>query len=96
MFTFAFLICFLSAALFSGVWITIHANHHHTHTADSHNCATCALIQSAENLLKQSGLAAILTALTLTGPWTGLMALLVPASLWAFQTPVSLKIRMNH
>ena len=49
----AFLVCFLIVSVLSSAFIFTHAEHAHDHNGVDGSCATCAQLQSAENILKQ-------------------------------------------
>lgn len=90
------LICFIVVSLLSGAFILTHADHEHDHNGVSGTCATCAQIQSAENLLKQLGTAVINAASVLAGLFASIAIIRSAFSNATLLTPVTLKIRMNN
>ena len=84
---FSFLICFIMVLLLSGAFILIHADHNHDGAGN--NCAVCAHIQNAENLLKASkGMLPVFVGLFLA-------ALCAVFPVFGLQTLINLKVRMN-
>lgn len=92
----AFLLCFIVVSMLSQAFILTHADHAHDNNGVGGGCATCAQIQSAENLLKQLGTAVINAAAAFTGLFTVIAIIQSAFSDITLLTPVTLKIRMNN
>lgn len=92
----AFLLCFIVVSIFSEAFIRTHADHAHENNGVGGGCATCAQIQSAENLLKQLATAVVSTASALVGMFAVIAIIQFDSSNITLLTPVTLKIRMNN
>ena len=93
----AFLICFIAALFFSNAFVLTHSDHDHDHDGAGGSCATCAHIQSAENLLKlkQIGATAKNIPFAFADLFSATGALCAISYLFRLQTPIDLKVRMN-
>lgn len=92
----AFLLCFIVVSIFSEAFILTHADHAHDNNGVGGGCATCAQIQSTENLLKQLGTAVVSAASALAGMFAVIAIIRFASSNITLLTPATLKIRMNN
>jgi hypothetical protein len=91
----ALCLCFAAAAVLSGAWIALHADHVHDHDGAGGCCSVCARIAAAWDALKQLGAA---SGYEMSAP-AFLAAVWVPASaLSGVHSPTlaELKVRMNN
>lgn len=92
----AFLLCFIVVSILSEAFILTHAGHAHDSNGIGGGCATCAQIQSVENLLKQLGTAVVSAASAFAGMFAFILIIRFTSSNITLLTPVTLKIRMNN
>jgi len=91
-----FLVCFLVVSILSSAFILTHADHEHDHNGVSGSCATCAQLQSAENILKQFSTALLGVLFSIAGLYAAIVILKAIAVHVSLSTPVALKIKMNN
>jgi hypothetical protein len=89
-------ICFAAAAVLSGAWVVIHANHVHDHDGAGGCCSVCAQIAAAQNLLKQLGSALKIAVAAFGGLAAASVAFASEIPLDRFLTLAALKVRMNN
>jgi hypothetical protein len=89
-------LCFLATLVLSAAFIVTHANHEHDHNGAGGDCATCAHISAAGNLLKTDSAAVALLTVTFGAGFTA--RLILPAARLAIadSTLISLKVRLNN
>ena len=92
----AFLVCFLVVSVLSSAFILTHTDHQHDHNGTNGSCATCAQLQSAENVLKQFSTALIGAWFALAGLFVTIKTFQAIAGYVYFSTPVTQKIKMNN
>ena len=92
----AFLVGFLGLSILSGTFLLAHAVHEHDQNGVHGSCAVCVQLQSAENTLKQFGMAISGMLFSITGFYAVVKSLREIFVFLSFSTPVALKIRMNN
>jgi len=86
---------FIMTFLLSDICATVRMNHEHDLNGIGGNCAVCAHIQNAENLLKQIAIAAKSILSAIVGLISSVALLYVFSSVFESSTLVHLRIRMN-
>ena len=90
------LVCFIIVLLLSEVHIVYHAEHEHDHNGISGACTVCVQFYSAENLLKQIGMAVAVIPFGFISLLVAIVILSSLSSIVDLYTPIQLKTRMNN
>jgi len=88
-----FLLCFFMVALLSEGLLIVHT--HHAHFAVNDECAVCAYIQTAENLVRQFGAGPGILGSALCGLFLAAV-LAYTFVMLEYKTLVKLKTRLNN
>jgi len=91
-----FLAFFLSILILLSIFILTHADHEHNHNGVSGSCVTCIHLRNSENLLKQFSEIFISTLMVVYGLFIVIILHKLITLYITFDTPVSMKIRMNN
>jgi hypothetical protein len=91
----AFCVCFAAAAVLSGVWAVLHADHVHDCDGVDGCCSVCARIVAAWDVLKQLG-AALRYEISVSGVFLSAFISLSALSAARSLTLAALKVRMNN
>jgi hypothetical protein len=91
-----FLVLFLSVSILLSIFILTHADHEHSNNGVSGNCVICIQLRNSENILRQFSEAFINILLVVYGVIVLAILRKLIAFYVTFDTPVSMKIRMNN
>gem|GEM_PF-771204 len=90
------LFCVVLFFLLSEAFVFSHVQHTHNHNGIDGNCAICALLHNAEQLLKHYGGIAAHASLGHAGLFMATTAVYFAICLLRFSTPVQKKTRLNN